>query len=237
MNDKTDVREATHQTTEEFPVRRVVVADDQPVVRQGLATIFSVPADLEVVGTAADGHELVDLVSATRPDIAVVDVRMPRLDGIAATRQIAQDHPSTRVIVLTTYDLDEYVYEALHAGASGFMLKDTPAERLVEGVRLVVDGSMLLGPTVTRRLVADFARRQTARVPVQFDALTPREIQIVHALARGLSNSEIAATLTISEETVKSHVSEVLRKTGCRDRVQVVIAAYESGLNEVTPSA
>lgn len=117
------------------------------------------------------------------------------------------------------------------------MLKDTPAERLVEGVRLVADGSMLLGPTVTRRLVADFARRQTARVPVQFDALTPREIQIVHALARGLSNSEIAATLTISEETVKSHVSEVLRKTGCRDRVQVVIAAYESGLNEVTPSA
>ncbi|UTT61267.1 response regulator transcription factor [Cellulosimicrobium cellulans] len=222
---------------DETPVRRVVVADDQPVVRQGLATIFGVPPDFEVVGTAADGHALLDVISATRPDIAVVDVRMPRLDGIAATRQIARDYPQIRVIVLTTYDLDEYVYEALHAGASGFMLKDTPAERLVEGVRLVADGSMLLGPTVTRRLVADFARRETAHVPVQFDALTRREIQVVRALASGLSNAEIAAELTISEETVKSHVSEVLRKTGCRDRVQVVIAAYEAGLNQVAPPA
>ena len=234
MTEQIDGSETLLQV-DETPVRRVVVADDQPVVRQGLATIFGVPADFEVVGTAADGLELLDVISATRPDIAVVDVRMPRLDGIAATRQIARDYPQTRVIVLTTYDLDEYVYEALHAGASGFMLKDTPAERLVEGVRLVADGSMLLGPTVTRRLVADFARRETAHVPVQFDALTRREIQVVRA--SGLSNAEIAAELTISEETVKSHVSEVLRKTGCRDRVQVVIAAYEAGLNQVAPPA
>lgn len=211
----------------------VVVADDQPVVREGLAAMLGAAPDLDVVGTASDGDELLDVVARVRPEVAVVDVRMPRLDGIAATRRIVSDHPGTRVVVLTTFDLDEYVYEALRAGASGFLLKDTLAGDLVEGVRLVAGGSMLLGPTVTRRLVADFARRAPSReaaVAGALDTLTRREREVVLAVARGLSNAEVAAQLVVGEETVKSHVSEALRKTGCRDRVQLVIAAYEYGL-------
>ncbi|WP_028045587.1 response regulator transcription factor [Cellulomonas sp. URHE0023] len=209
----------------------VVVADDQPVVLQGFAAIIGAAPDLSVVGSAADGRALLSLVATTKPDVAVVDIRMPVLDGIAATERISAEHPGTRVLILTTFDLDEYVYDALRAGASGFLLKDVTADRLVEAVRLVADGSMLLGPTVTRRLVEDFAARTPARTPVNgIGDLTPREREVLLAVARGLSNGEIAAELWIAEPTVKSHVSEALRKLGCRDRVQLVIAAYESGL-------
>ena len=212
----------------------VVVADDQPVVRYGLAAMIDAADDLEVVGSAADGEELVRLVNSLHPDVAVVDVRMPRLDGIRATERIVASGHATRVLILTTFDLDEYVYDALRAGASGFLLKDVPAGRLAEAVRLVADGSMLLGPQVTRRLVADVARRRATRPAVPGIAdLTAREREIVLAVARGLSNAEIAAEFYLGEPTVKSHVSEALRKTGCRDRVQLVVAAYESGL--VTP--
>ncbi|RXR22386.1 response regulator transcription factor [Oerskovia turbata] len=208
---------------------RVVVADDQPVVRYGFAAILDAAEDLEVVGSAGDGAELLDVVATHRPDVAVVDVRMPVMDGIAATAAICAHHPGTSVLILTTFDLDEYVFDALQAGASGFLLKDTPAPRLVEGVRLVADGSMLLGPTVTRRLVGDFAQRTTRAAP-GIENLTGREREVLLTVARGLSNAEIGAELFITEQTVKSHVSEVLRKLGCRDRVQLVIAAYESGL-------
>ena len=209
---------------------RVVVADDQPVVLHGFTAILGSAPDLEVVGTAGDGRELLDLVARTEPDVAVVDVRMPVLDGIAATARIAADHPGTRVLILTTFDLDEYVYDALRSGASGFLLKDVTGERLIEGVRLVADGSMLLGPQVTRRLVDDFAARAARRPSPALDTLTSRETDVLLAVARGLSNAEIADALVIGEQTVKSYVSEVLRKLGCRDRVQLVIAAYESGL-------
>lgn len=208
---------------------RIVVADDQPVVREGFAAILNSQPDMEVVGSAADGRELLAQVARQAPDIAVVDVRMPVLDGIAATAQITARHPQTKVLILTTFDLDEFVYEALRAGASGFMLKDAQAARLVEGVRLVADGSMLLGPNVTRRLVSDFA----AHAPEQLAGLgdlTPREHDVLLAIARGLSNTEIGSELFVTEQTVKSHVAAILRKLQCRDRIQLVIAAYESGL-------
>ncbi|PFG41523.1 LuxR family two component transcriptional regulator [Isoptericola jiangsuensis] len=211
---------------------RVVVADDQPVVLHGFAAILGSAPDLEVVGTAADGAALLEVVAQTEADVAVVDVRMPVLDGIAATARIVSDHPGTRVLILTTFDLDEYVFDALQAGASGFLLKDVTAERLIEGVRMVADGSMLLGPQVTRRLVDDFAARRGGSGPrrAALDSLTARETDVLLAVARGLSNAEIASALFIGEQTVKSHVSEVLRKLGRRDRVQLVITAYESGL-------
>ncbi|WP_265522834.1 response regulator transcription factor [Oerskovia flava] len=210
---------------------RVVVADDQPVVRLGFAAMIDAAPDLTVVGSAADGLELLALVADQAPDVAVVDVRMPHLDGIAATARICARHPATKVLILTTFDLDEYVYDALQAGASGFLLKDIPAARLVEGVRMVAEGSMLLGPNVTRRLVGDFSARASAPAPVPgLDTLTAREHEVLLAVARGLSNAEVGAELFITEQTVKSHVSEVLRKLERRDRVQLVIAAYESGL-------
>ena len=211
---------------------RVVVADDQAVVRAGFAAILAAAPDVEVVGDAGDGAALLEVVAARRPDVAVVDVRMPVMDGIDATRAIAAAHPGTRVLILTTFDLDEYVFDALRAGASGFLLKDVPASRLVEAVRAVADGSMLLGASVTRRLVEDFAARGDPR---SLAVLTPRETEVVAAVARGLSNAEVGAELFITEPTVKSHVSEALRKLGCRDRVQLVIAAYEAGL--VRPGA
>jgi len=210
-------------------VTRVVIADDQPVVLHGFASILDSAPDLEVVGTAGDGAELLTAVARDAPDVAVVDVRMPVLDGIAATARIAAEHPSTRVLILTTFDLDEYVYDALRAGASGFLLKDVTGARLIDGVRLVADGSMLLGPRVTRRLVDDFAVRAGTRDTTRIDTLTARESEVLLKVARGRSNAEIAAELFIGDETVKSHVSEVLRKLGCRDRVQLVITAYEAG--------
>lgn len=219
---------------------RVVVADDQPVVRAGFAAVLAAAEGVEVVGTAADGAELVRLVAATAPDVAVVDVRMPVLDGIAATGQVTAAG-DTRVLVLTTFDLDEYVFAALRAGASGFLLKDVTAERLVEAVRMVAEGSMLLGPGVTRRLVADFADLTagpggdgpTGPTDLTAYGLTRREGEVLGLLGRGWSNAEIAASLVLSTETVKSHVAEVLRKLSLRDRVQAVVWAYEHGL--VTP--
>lgn len=214
---------------------RVVVADDQPVICAGFAALLAAQSDIDVVGTAANGEALLELVAAEQPDVALVDIRMPVLDGIEATSRIAAGSP-TRVLILTTFDLDAYVYDALKAGASGFLLKDVTAERLVEGVRLVADGSMLLGPAVSRRLVADFARQATvtpnasAEASARVGALSPREREVLLELAQGLSNAEIAARLVIAPETVKSHVGEVLRKLGLRDRIQAVVFAYENGL-------
>ena len=208
---------------------RVVVADDQAVIREGFAALLAAHADLEVVGTAADGADLVALVGRERPDLALVDVRMPVMDGIEATRRIVAAH-DTRVLVLTTFDLDAYVFDAVRAGASGFLLKDVTGPRLVEAVRLVAEGAMLLGPQVTRRLVEDFAGAPRPGPELTAYGLTARETEVLLHLGRGRSNAEIAGDLVVSVETVKSHVAEVLRKLGLRDRVQVVVFAHESGL-------
>lgn len=211
------------------PPVRVVVADDQPVICAGFAALLAAQPGLEVAGTAGDGAELVDLVAREQPDVALVDVRMPVLDGIGATRRIVAAGP-TRVLILTTFDLDEYVFDAIRAGASGFLLKDVTAERLVEAVRMVADGAMLLGPGVTRRLVEDFARAPRPAADLATYGLTGREHEVLLQLGRGRSNAEIAESLVVSTETVKSHVSEVLRKLSLRDRVQAVVFAYENGL-------
>ena len=216
-----------------------LVADDQQAVRAGLAALLETQADITVVATAADGAEAVRQSREHQPDIVLMDIRMPVLDGIAATREIcaAASDESPRVLVLTTFDLDEYVYDALQAGASGFLLKDAPPETLFEGVRVVAAGDALLAPVVTRRLIAEFARlRPPQRTrPEDLDALTRRELEILSLVAAGLSNHEIAHRLVLSNETVKTHVSHVLRKLGLRDRAQAVVAAYESGL--VVPGA
>jgi DNA-binding NarL/FixJ family response regulator len=219
-------------------VTRIVVADDHQVVRNGFAELLASQEDLEVVATAADGAEAVQVCRELRPDIVLMDVRMPGMDGIEATRQLAADGNAPRVIILTTFDLDEYVYDALRAGASGFLLKDVTAERLFDAVRVVANGEALLAPGVTRRLIRDFA----AMRPKSDDAsraalagLTPRETEVLRLVADGLSNPEIAERLVVTEETVKTHVSRVLRKLGLRDRTQAVVMAYESGL--VVPGA
>jgi DNA-binding NarL/FixJ family response regulator len=218
-------------------VIRILVADDQELVRAGFRVVLEAEADLEVVGEAGDGARAVDLARRLHPDVILMDVRMPALDGIEATRRIraaaADERP--RVLMLTTFDLDEHVYEALRAGASGFLLKDVRAVQLVEAVRTIAAGEALLAPSVTRRLVAEFARRPQA-VPVPgLDELTARELDVVRHVARGLSNAEIGAELHVTEATVKTHVTRILMKLGLRDRVQVVVAAYESGL--VQPGA
>jgi len=208
----------------------IVVADDQPVIAQGFAALLDAQPGLQVVGTAGNGRELVDLVAREKPDVALVDVRMPVLDGIAATALITGSG-DTRVLILTTFDLDEYVYEAVKAGASGFLLKDVTGERLIEGVRLVSDGSVLLGPAVSRRLIAEFCEHaQRAQGRSRETGLSSREEQVLLALGQGRNNSEIAELLVISVETVKSHVSMVLRKLGLRDRIQAVVYCYENGL-------
>ncbi|HTJ37306.1 MAG TPA: response regulator transcription factor [Dactylosporangium sp.] len=217
---------------------RIVVADDHELVRNAFASLLDTQPDFAVVGTAADGREAVRACRETGPDVVLMDVRMPVLDGIEATRQIlAAAGAAPRVLMLTTFDLDEHVYDALSAGASGFLLKDVTAERLFDAVRVVAAGEALLAPTVTRRLIAEFARqRPHARPPgPAFGALTPRETEVLRLLAGGLSNPEIAARLVVSEETVKTHVSRVLAKLGLRDRTQAVVAAYEHGL--VVPGA
>jgi DNA-binding NarL/FixJ family response regulator len=216
----------------------VVVVDDQEIVRAGFAALLDTQADLEVVGTAADGEQAVGVCRERQPDVVLMDVRMPTLDGIEATRRLAEDGaPSPRVIMLTTFDLDEYVYDALGAGASGFLLKDVPAETLFDAVRVVAAGEALLAPTVTRRLVSEFARLRPT-LPHRPDALselTPRETEVLRLVAEGLSNAEIARRLVVSDETVKTHVSRVLTKLRLRDRTQAVVVAYECGL--VTPRA
>jgi DNA-binding NarL/FixJ family response regulator len=208
---------------------RVVVADDQPLVRTGLRMILSAQADIEVAGEAVDGEDAVRLCAELHPDVVLMDVRMPRLDGIEATRMITADAEPPRVLVLTTFDLDEVVYDALRAGASGFLLKDAPEERLTTAIRVVADGGSLFAPSVTRRLIAEFARHQPADPP-DLENLTERETDVLRLVARGLSNQEIATELFVSENTVKTHVARVLMKLGVRDRVQAVVAAYESGL-------
>ncbi len=209
---------------------RVVVADDQPVICAGFAALLDAQPDIEVVGTAANGAELLRLVEQHSPDVALVDVRMPVMDGIEATGRITAGYP-TRVLILTTFDLDAYVFDAIKNGASGFLLKDVTAARLVEGVRLVADGSMLLGPSVTRRLVEDFAHRAPeSSTDVAALGISAREREVLLLLARGRSNAEIAAELVIGVETVKSHVAEILRKLRLRDRIQAVVFAYENGL-------
>jgi DNA-binding NarL/FixJ family response regulator len=213
---------------------RVVLADDQALVRGGFAMILGAREDIEVVGEAADGEEAVALVERLTPDVVLMDVRMPRVDGLEATRRItAASH--ARVIVLTTYDVDDAVFAALRAGASGFMLKDVRPAELVEAVRVVARGDALLAPSVTRRLIEDFASRPRAdRVrPAALSGLTPRETDVLRLIARGQSNTEIAASLVVAEQTVKTHVGRILAKLNLRDRAQVVVFAYESGL--VTP--
>jgi DNA-binding NarL/FixJ family response regulator len=218
---------------------RVVVADDQPVVRAGFGTILGGQPDIEVVGEAGDGREAVVVAREARADVVLMDIRMPVLDGLEATRLLAgpgvQD--PVKVLVLTTFDLDEYVYEALRAGASGFLLKDVTRDELVGAVRVVARGDALLAPNVTRRLIAEFARLGTGTAPTSagLDALTARERDVLELIARGLTNAEIAHRLIVGEATVKSHVAHVLQKLAVRDRTQAVIAAYESGL--VRPGA
>jgi len=220
-------------------VIRALIADDQQAVRAGFAALLETQPDISVVATAANGEEAVEQSHQHQPDIVLMDIRMPVLDGIAATREIcaAAGNDGPRVLVLTTFDLDEYVYDALQAGASGFLLKDAPPETLFEAVRVVAAGEALLAPVVTRRLIAEFARlRPTQRTrPEDLNVLTPRETEILSLVAAGLSNHEIAARLVLSNETVKTHVSHVLRKLALRDRAQAVVAAYESGL--VVPGA
>ena len=217
---------------------RTLVVDDQEVVRAGFTALLETQPDFTVVASASDGAEAVRLSSEHRPDVVLMDVRMPVMDGIEATRQIClSDGDRPRILILTTFDLDDYVYDALQAGASGFLLKDAPAENLVEAGRVVAAGEALLAPVITRRLIAEFARLRP-RPQTQtngLDALTPRETEILGLVAEGLSNREIAHRLVLSDETVKTHVSHVLRKLGLRDRAQAVVVAYESGL--VVPGA
>jgi DNA-binding NarL/FixJ family response regulator len=218
---------------------RIVIADDQALVRAGLATLLDSQPGLTVVGQAGTGEEAVHLAREAAPDVVLMDIRMPVLDGLAATRRIlsapvAPGARPVRVVVLTTYDLDEYVYEALRAGASGFLLKHAPPEELLLGVRAAADGGALLSPQVTRRLVAEFAARRPAarRPPPELDRLTPREREVLDLVICGRSNTEIAETLVVSQSTVKTHLGHILDKLGLRDRVQAVVFGYEHGLVE-----
>jgi DNA-binding NarL/FixJ family response regulator len=216
---------------------RVLLVDDQRLVRSGFRMILRAEAGIEVIGEASDGAEAVAAARELAPDVVLMDVRMPNVDGLEATRQIVDGSlGAPRVLVLTTFDLDEYVYEALRAGASGFLLKDAPEEQLVAGIRIVADGGALFAPAVTRRLIEEFAQRGIGQaLPPALDELTARELEVLRLLARGLSNAEIAAALVVSDHTVKTHVARVLAKLDLRDRTQAVIAAYESGL--VRPGA
>jgi DNA-binding NarL/FixJ family response regulator len=209
-------------------VIRAIVADDQAMVREGLASILGAEADLEIVGTAADGAEAIEMTRRLRPDVVVMDVRMPGIGGIEATRVIVSAGLA-RVLVLTTFDLDEYVYETVRAGASGFLLKDARRERLAEAIRAVARGDMLVDPVVTRRLVERFAR-PSAPQNDRLRSLTPREREVLVQIGRGLTNAEIAQQLYVGEATVKTHITALLRKLSLRDRVQAVVLAYESGL-------
>ena len=218
-------------------VTTVLIADDQALVRVGLRKILDFEPDLEVVGEALDGEDAVRSARRLAPDVVLMDIRMPVLDGIEATRRIVGAQPDARVLILTTFGLDEYVYAALRAGASGFMLKDAPPEEIVGAVRIVARGEALLAPAVTRAVVEEFARQpapRTAPAPPALDELTPREREVLDLLVRGLSNPEICERLFISDATAKTHVARILQKLDVRDRVQAVIYAYEHGL--VTPS-
>jgi DNA-binding NarL/FixJ family response regulator len=213
---------------------RVLIVDDQALVRAGFRMILEAEEDIEVAGEASDGLAAVEEAQRLRPNVVLMDVRMPVLDGIEATRMLLAKE-DTRVVMLTTFDMDEYVYEALRAGASGFLLKDVPPEQLVEGIRAVASGDALLAPSITRRVIEEFVSRPrgAARtLPPELEELTPRESEVLTLMARGQSNAEIANTLVVSETTVKTHVAHVLTKLRLRDRVQAVVFAYESGLVE-----
>ena len=212
---------------------RVVIADDQELVRTGFRMILDAEPDIEIVGEATNGREAIALARELRPNVILMDIRMPEMDGIEATRRVvaADGDPPTRVLMLTTFDLDEYVFDALRAGASGFLLKDVPAAQLAAGVRMVAAGDALLAPTITRRLIEEFAASAPADTSVPgLDELTPRELEVFKLVAKGMTNAEIAAELVIGETTVKTHVTRLLMKLGLRDRVQAVVVAYEAGI-------
>jgi DNA-binding NarL/FixJ family response regulator len=213
---------------------RVLLADDQRLVRSGFRMILRAEPDIEVVGEAADGHEAVSAVAELQPDVVLMDIRMPELDGLKAGERILSDPElDTAVVMLTTFDRDEYIYEALRIGASGFLLKDAPADRLLDAVRVAAAGDALLAPSITRRLIGEFARGarpHPSGVPERLAELTSRELEVLKLVARGLSNAEIAAELVLGENTVKTHVAHVLSKLDLRDRVQAVVVAYETGL-------
>ncbi len=219
---------------------RVLLVDDHALVRTGFRMVLDSEPDLEVVGEAADGQQAIHSAGRLAPDVVLMDVRMPGLDGIAATRAIvsaardgaSDDTPAPKVLILTTFDLDEYVFDSLTAGASGFLLKDVPPEQLIAGIRSVAAGDALLAPAVTRRLIDAFVQggRRSTLPPPELEELTPRELQVLQLVAQGLSNAEIATALVVEETTVKTHVSRLLAKLGLRDRVQAVVLAYESGL-------
>jgi DNA-binding NarL/FixJ family response regulator len=216
---------------------RVLIADDQALVRGGFRLILEAQKDIEVVGEASDGREAVARAAEIRPDVVLMDIRMPELDGLEATRRLLRRDGAPRVLMLTTFDLDEYVYEAMKAGASGFLLKDVRPEQLAEAVRVVAAGDSLLAPAITQRLIEEFVRRPPpgSATPAELSELTERELEVLKLMARGLSNAEIASSLFLSEATVKTHVTHVLTKLKLRDRVQAVVLAYESGL--VLPGA
>ena len=218
---------------------RILLVDDQALMRAGFRMILESEEGFEVVGEAGDGYEALELVRRTRPDVVLMDIRMPKLDGVEATKRLAGPDVTdpVTVLILTTFDLDEYVYAALRAGASGFLLKDAPPDELVTAIRVVAEGEALLAPSVTRRLLDEFARRPdpSARPPAALDRLTAREVEVLQLVARGMSNAEIATELFVGETTVKTHVGRVLAKLGLRDRVQAVVLAYEEGL--VRPGA
>ena len=218
---------------------RILICDDQALVRAGFKLILDAEEDLEVVVEASDGAEAVELAEAAKPDVILMDVRMPNMDGLDATRRIsaAAGEDGPKVLILTTFDLDEYVYEALRAGASGFLLKDSPAEQLVAGIRVVAAGDALLAPSITKRLIEDFTRAAAPpeSPPAALDQLTARELEVFKLVARGMSNAEIAQSLVVSDTTVKTHVARILMKLSLRDRVQAVVLAYESGI--VQPGA
>jgi DNA-binding NarL/FixJ family response regulator len=218
-------------------VIRVLIADDQALLRGGFRMILESQKDIEVVGEAADGREALEQARALEPDVVLMDIRMPELDGLEATRQLVGVDGAPRVLILTTFDLDEYVYEAMKAGASGFLLKEVRPEQLADAVRVIAAGETLVAPAITRRLIEDFVRRRPpgSGAPDEISELTERELEVLRLVARGLSNSEIAATLFLSEATVKTHITHVLAKLRLRDRVQAVVLAYESGL--VLPGA
>jgi DNA-binding NarL/FixJ family response regulator len=210
----------------------VLIADDQALVRAGFRKLLEAEPSLRVVAEASDGVEAVELARRQQPDVVLMDIRMPRLDGLEATRRLLKGPTRTRVVMLTTFDLDEYVFDALTAGASGFLLKDSPPEQLIAAIQVVAGGDALLAPPITRRLIEEFVRRPPARAgpPHQLTGLTARELDVLRLLARGLSDAEIAADLVLGEATVKTHVGNLLMKLGLRDRVQAVVLAYESGL-------
>jgi DNA-binding NarL/FixJ family response regulator len=211
---------------------RVLIADDQALVRAGFHKLLESAPDIEVIGEASDGREAIDLAHRLRPSLVLMDIRMPRIDGIEATRRLMADGEGARVLILTTFGLDDYVYEALRAGASGFMLKDAPPEELLAAIEVVARGDALIAPAVTRAVIEEFVKRSPSEQPPSpaLEELTKREREVLERLARGMSNAEIADELVVSSGTVKTHVAHVLAKLGVRDRVQAVILAYESGL-------